>query len=495
MIALSHEESESVRLSALKSRDFLSALYRAAVASVDPERLITEALGRRGDAVFVRSLAAMNREFVFLPDRVRVLALGKAAAGMARAAAQALGPRIEEGLVICPGENLRAAAAGDSETLRTGNEESVPDGFRLIEASYPFPDERSVGAGEAALAMARGMGSHDLLLVLLSGGGSSLMTAPVPGVDLSDKSAAVSLLMAAGAPISDINIVRSALSRLKGGGLASAARGGNIVTLVLSDVADGSWHLVASGPTLGIAPAKEEARAVLQRYRLTPLVAPSIRNYLFDGSAPHAPMSPLGNRWSVLLGDIGTALEGARAEALRLGADVRLIPELLSGEARSAARRLSVAGACAGNLVRRGNGPHRRLVTLFGGETTMKFAPRGRGGRNRTLALATALQIAGVDGAAVLVAGTDGLDNGAEAAGAYVDDTTVMRARDLGLDARRALEENETALFFEKLGDAFCPGPTGTNVGDVAFVLAPGGDEEPSRPDDDEWVIPLPNVS
>jgi hydroxypyruvate reductase len=301
--------------------------------------------------------------------------------------------------------------------------------------------------------------------------------------------------MAAGAPISDLNVVRGVLSRLKGGGVAAATPGGNIVTLVLSDVADGSWHLVASGPTLGTTPTKSEARSILDRYRLTPLVPSSVRNFLMDGMPAHQEVWASASRWSVLLGDIRTAIEGARVAALREGADVRVIPELLSGESAAAARRLAVAGACAGNLIRRGSGPHRRLVTLFGGETSLVGRGRkGRGGRNRSLALATSLQIAGVEGAAALVAGTDGLDNGSDAAGAYVDSSTVSRAYEMGLDPRMSLEANETAGFFETLGDAFSPGPTGTYVGDVAFVLAPGSDEDRVEEEDD-WVIPLPNVS
>lgn len=465
----------------MKSREFLSALYRAAVAAVDPERLVLEALGRRGDAVYFRSVSAPSRrEFVFLPDRIFLLSLGKAAVPMAKAAAQVLERRLEGALVVAPSGSTR---------------DGLPEDFRLLSASYPFPDEKSLAAGDAALKLASQLGSHDLLIVLLSGGGSSLVTAPVPGVSLEDKSQTAALLMAAGAPISDINTVRGVLSRLKGGGLAAAARGGTIVTLVLSDVADGSWHLVASGPTLGVTPSKSEARAILDRYRLTPLVPPSVRNSLLDGSPPHPEPNPSTSRWSVLLGDIRTAIEGARAAAVHQGADVRVIPELLSGEARAAARRLAVAGACAGNLIRRGAGPHRRLVTLFGGETTLAGRGRkGSGGRNRTLALATALQIAGVEGAAALVAGTDGLDNGPDAAGAYIDSTTVARAYEMGLDPRDALERNETAGFFEKIGDAFTPGPTGTNVGDVAFVLAPGSENGLLEPEE-EWVIPLPGLS
>ena len=156
-----------------------------------------------------------------------------------------------------------------------------------------------------------------------------------------------------------------------------------------------------------------------------------------------------------------------------------MIPELLSGEARAAARRLAVAGACAGNLIRRPGAPQRRLVTLFGGETTVTVKGTGRGGRNRELALAAAFQIEGNAGATILAAGTDGVDHTPDAAGAFADASTLRRAQDLGLDAVRALADNDTGPFFARLGDAFVTGSTGTNVGDVAFVLAPGSGEEP----------------
>ena len=228
-------------------------------------------------------------------------------------------------------------------------------------------------------------------------------------------------------------------------------------------------------------PSGREALETLHRRRLTPLVPPAVRNALEEVVASSRGPEP-GNRWSVLLADIRSALEGARLEALRLGADARVVPELLQGEARGAARRLALAGACAGNLVRRHEGPPRRLVTIFGGETTVTVKGPGRGGRNRELALATAFPIAGVAGAAVLCAGTDGVDHDPDAAGAFVDDTTLTRADAAGLDPSRALVDNDPGPFFAALGDSFAPGPTGTNVGDVAFVLAPGGGDAGREP-------------
>ncbi len=429
------------------------------MGAVEPERLVREAVGRRGDALRVRSVSSpAQREFVFVPDRIAVLAVGKAAVPMARAAHEQLGSRIEEALVIAP-------------SYEKGN--GLPSGWRLVRAGHPTPDEGSLEAGAAALSLAGKLGPDDLLLVLLSGGGSSLMAAPAEGLSLADKSQAISLLMAAGTPISEINTVRGALSRVKAGCLSAACGDAEVVTLVLSDLGDDGWHLVASGPTLGIPPSAESALSILERYRVTPLLPPSVRAVLARPAPPPRPQ-PSGRRWSLLLADIRTALEGARLAALRLGADARVVPELLTGEARAAARRLAVAAASAGHLWRRGSG--RPLVTIFGGETTVTVKGPGHGGRNRELALATALRLPGAAGATALVAGTDGVDNEPDAAGAFVDDTTLERAEAAGLDPWQALRENDTGPFFAALGDAFAPGPTGTNVGDVAFVLAPGRD-------------------
>ncbi len=427
------------------------------MAAVEPGRLVREAVGRRGDALWVRSVSsAARREFVFVPARVAVLAVGKAALPMARAAHEALAGRVGEGLVVAPAYETVA---------------DLPSSWHLVRAGHPSPDEGSLEGAVEALALAASLADDDLLLVLLSGGGSSLMAAPAEGITLEEKSRTISLLMAAGAPIAEINTVRGVLSRVKAGWLSAACGAAKVVTLVLSDLGDAGWHLVASGPTLGLPAPPATALAILDRYRLTPLLPSAVRALLArPAPAPAAPRT--GPRWSVLLADIRTALEGAYLTARTLGADARVVPELLGGEARNAARRLAVAGAAAGHLWRR-TGAHP-LVTLFGGETTVTVKGPGHGGRNRELALATALHLAGAEGACALVAGTDGIDHEPDAAGAFVDGRTLARAEALGLDPWKALRDNDTGPFFASLGDAFVPGPTGTNVGDVAFVLAPG---------------------
>ncbi|HKC25104.1 MAG TPA: MOFRL family protein, partial [Thermoanaerobaculia bacterium] len=223
-------------------------------------------------------------------------------------------------------------------------------------------------------------------------------------------------------------------------------------------------------------PSVKDALAILARHTLHPLLPTNVKEIL-DTPASEPEAGGAGQRWGVLLADVRSALEGARDEAVRLGAEPRVMHELLKGEARAAARRLAVAAACAGNLARHPTAKQRPLVTIFGGETTVTVTGSGHGGRNRELALATAYSIAGMRGACALVAGTDGIDHDPDAAGAFADDTTLARAEEKGLDPTRALVENDTGPLFEALGDAFAPGATGTNVGDVAFVLAPGAED------------------
>ena len=454
----------------MNPKQLLSALYDAAVASVDPERLVLEALGKRTGALVVRSLSdPAHREFVFVPDRLAVLAVGKAAVPMALGASQVLGSRANATLVVAP--------AGSAHG-------KLPAGIRLLEGGHPISDERSLAAGEACLSLASSLRKGDVLLLLLSGGASSLAAALPPGVLLAENVRTVSLLAAAGASLREIHVVRGALSRLKSGRLAAAAGQASVVTLVLSDAAEDGWHLVGGGPTLGLPEPGREPLAILDRYRLVPLVPQSVRSAL---AAPRvqAPAPSSESRWSVLLGDVRTAMNGARVEATRLGADVRVVPELLAGEARAAAGRLAVAAASAGPLHRK-EGSRKAAVTIFGGETTVTVKGPGTGGRCRELALAAALAIGESGSGHLLVAGTDGVDNLPDAAGAFVEPGTLSRARRQGLDPRAALDANDSGSFFDALGDSFVPGPTGTHVGDLAFVLRPAnGPADGDEPADD----------
>ena len=379
----------------IRVRRTLEALYRAALSGADPETAVEHALA----SSTVRRVLASGR-------RVGVFAAGKAAAGMARAAFAALGPR--PALVVLPRGH---AANGIPRTA-------------IVRAAHPEPDASSLRAALRALRFFHGFGREDVLLCLISGGASSLLAAPRPGITLAQKRRAVRELARSGASIAELNRLRTKLSAVKGGrlGRASAAR---LVTLVLSDVPGDRAALVGSGPTVR------------------------------------------GRRGDVvrIVGSNGSGLDAAAREARRRGLRVFREKARLEGEASLAGRRLARrAATMAGGS-----------VLLAGGETTVTLGEaRGRGGRSLELALSAAMEL-GHDGPiALLAAGSDGLDGSSGAAGAFADGTTVSRALARGRDPARALATHDTRRLFSFLGDLLVTGPTGTNVGDWVFLIRRG---------------------
>lgn len=366
----------------------LSRLYRAALASVDPRRCVAAALAEPAVA------KALGRA-----RRVGIFAVGKAAAGMFDAAA-APGRR---GLVVLP----------------RGHPPPTRRGATVLFSAHPEPDASSVAAARAAVRFFSEFGRDDVVLSLVSGGASSLLCLPRPGVTLAQKKRAVARLVRTGAPIREVNRLRTSLSAVKGGklGRMTAAR---VVTLVLSDVAGDRPSLVGSGPTI---------------------------------RARHGDVTRV-------VGSNRIGIGGAAREALRLGFRPRVVARRLGGDARVAGRRL------AKELLRIEPGD----VLLAGGETTVSLrGPHGKGGRNLEAALAAAIVLDGQPGVALLAAGSDGKDGTSGAAGAFVDGHTMRRARRRGVDPAAAFLRHDTEAFFSRAGGLFRTGPTGTNVGDWGF--------------------------
>ena len=368
----------------------LRRLYRAALASVDPRRCAAAALSEPAVAKALREAR-----------RVGVFAVGKAAAGMFEVAAKAG----REGLVVLP----------------RGYPAPSQKGATVLFSAHPEPDASSVAAARAAVRFFSGFGRDDVLLCLVSGGTSSLLCLPRPGLTLAQKKRAVARLVRTGAPIREVNRLRTSLSAVKGGklGRTTAAR---LVTLVLSDVPGDRPSLVGSGPTI------RQRRGDVTR----------------------------------VVGSNRIGLAFAALEAKRLGFRPRVERSRLGGEARVAGRRL------AERLRRASPGE----VVLAGGETTVSLGrSSGRGGRNLEVALGAAIALDGEPGIALLAAGSDGKDGTSSATGALVDGRTIGRARRLGADPTGALSRHDTEPFFVRVGGLFQTGPTGTNVGDWAFGL------------------------
>ena len=398
---------------------------------------------------------------------VDVIAVGKAAAPMLGACVEAAPHSLRHAIGM---------SAQDAPAL--------PPRARWHRTAHPVPDERSVAAARDALDIAAAAGREDLLVLLLSGGASSIMALPVDGVTLADKQQTSKQLLSLGAEIHDLNTVRKHLSGIKGGRLA-AAHAGRTITLALSDVVGDDLSSIGSGPTVPDPTTYADALAVLDAYGGRSAFPVPVVQHLTRGASGAVPESPkpgdprLARSHATVIGGIRTAMNGARAAAESLGYVVHMIDEPVTGEAVVAARSLL---EYVGRLPRVGHDPSTRgpanlsagLCIISGGETTVRTSGSGKGGRNQefALALARGLEQLGPHIVAASV-GTDGIDGPTDAAGAVVDSTTVARAIAAGAgDVERYLREHNSYLFFDLLGDLIRTGPTGTNVGDLHVLLA-----------------------
>ena len=337
----------------------------------------------------------------------------------------------------------------------------------VVEAGHPVPDAAGLAATEQTLALADTAGPADLVLVLLSGGASANWIAPL-GISFTEKQAVTRALLRSGASISEINTVRKHLSRIKGGRLAARCRPAPIVTLAISDVPGDAPAVIGSGPTFADPTTLAEARAVAARYRLD--LPPSVRAQLADprNETPKPGDAIFARTAFTLVARPADAFRAAAAAAEAAGYACVLLGDRLEGEAREVA-------ASHARLARELQLQGRRTAILSGGELTVTLRGNGRGGPNQEYALALALALEGVHGIAALAADTDGTDGGAgnpdDPAGAFVDQTTLTRARARGLDPAAFLANNDSTGFFEAIGDLLITGPTRTNVTDFRVIL------------------------
>jgi glycerate 2-kinase len=390
---------------------------------------------------------------------VRVVAVGKAAAAMARAAEVALGP-----------------ALGPSIAVGVGS--MRPRTIPFVEAGHPLPDARGARAAAQALSLAGALRRSETLLVLLSGGASALLPAPAPGLRLADKVATTRLLLRAGADIVEVNAVRKHLSRVKGGGLARAAGPGRVLCLTLSDVVGDDLSAIGSGPTVPDPTTYGDAWAVLARHGLLAHVPAAVRRHLDAGRRGRRPETakpgdPVFRRVRTeVVGSGAHALAAAERAARRLGFHTLVLTRRLGGEARVVGR---VLGAILRECADSGRPVPAPLCLLAAGETTVTVRGRGRGGRNVELAIGAALEIDGLPGGLVLSVATDGVDGTSGSAGGVVSGSTLSKARELGLAPPHTfLEASDSAAFLAPVGGLLALGPTGTNVADIVLLLAGG---------------------
>jgi hydroxypyruvate reductase len=422
------------------------ALQQAALAAVEPAAAVHQSVRRKGDALIVADRHYDLRDY----ERVFVVGGGKAAVAMTAAVAGILDDRLTAGAIVTKYEHGQTPKSKPQSPIE------------LIEAGHPVPDENSVHGAQAVADLARQATERDLVICLLSGGGSALLTLPVPGLTLADLQALTDALLRSGATINELNTVRKHCSRVKGGRLARLVAPATLVTLVLSDVVGDPLDVIASGPTMPDPTTVADAQAVLERYGIwTGRAAP------FQETPK--PGDPAFERVQhVIVGSNRLAALAAVEQARQLGFDALLLSTYVEGEAREVAR---VAAALAKGMRGHGDPLSRPACLVWGGETTVTMRGEGKGGRNQELALASALALDGWPGVLVMALATDGTDGPTDAAGAVITGETVARARALGLDPQAALDANDSYPFFDALGDLILTGPTGTNVNDLLFVL------------------------
>ncbi|SIO01339.1 glycerate kinase type-2 family protein [Vannielia litorea] len=411
------EESESAHAARSALRAEAELIFRAGVAAADPGAAVARALEAEG----------WQGRFV--------IAVGKAAPSMMRAALERVGP-VEAALVVTNPEN-----AGE-----------VP-GATVMVAAHPVPDAGGLAAGEAVLEMLARAGEGERVLALVSGGGSALLTAPVEGVSLADKAAVNAALLASGADIRKMNLVRQQLSRLKGGGFLRAAAPAEVRALILSDVLGDDLSTIASGPTAPPIGTRAEARALCAELGIWESLPASVRAYLDVKAAELPPLPPAQNE---IIGSNGVSLMAME----RAAPGARVVLEPLEGDVEEAAQAVVAAGDM---------GPG---ITLFGGETTVRLGENpGMGGRNQQLALRVA-ELARWPGEWVFLSGgTDGRDGPTDAAGGLVDHGTLARLAAAGKRPADYLARNDAYNGLKLSGDLLMTGGTGTNVADLQVLI------------------------
>jgi hydroxypyruvate reductase len=416
----------------------IKRILSTALEAAEPGNAVRSALTREGNLLRIGS----QHFQLDMLSNIYIVAFGKAAPAMAEATREVLGSFLSGGIVVSKYESSFAL-----------------DGLSLHTAGHPVPDGRSQLAAESVWRLLTGSGENDLVLFLISGGGSALITSPIANVSLSDLKKLTSLLLGCGARIDEINVLRRALDRIKGGGLARCAYPSKQVSLILSDVVDSPIEAIASGTTVTNPTSNADARAILEKYDLLSQTPPPIMTALAQSDTEkHTPTGEV-----IIVGSNRISAEAARYAAQREGFDARVMTTTLQGEAAEKGRELALSLLAA---------EERPLCLIVGGETTVTLvSDPGEGGRNQEMALSAVEVLDGANNRLFITVATDGDDGPTDAAGAVVSGETYARAKMFGLDPQVYLSTHNSYAFFDALGDLLKPGPTGTNVNDLIFLF------------------------
>ncbi|MHA1664500.1 MAG: glycerate kinase type-2 family protein [Candidatus Njordarchaeales archaeon] len=438
----------------LKVKKWILDCIEAALRSVEPSVAVKSALKIINNKLNIRGLSFDLDSF----ENIYVIGGGKASGAMAESIEQLLGNKITEGIVNVP----------------EGTEGNYHTEIILINpASHPIPNENGLYGAKRMIEIAKKAGEKDLVIVLISGGGSALMPYPADNITLQEMQNITNLLLRSGATIEEINAVRKHISQFKGGQLAEAIYPATALTLIISDVVGDRLDTIASGPTAPDETTFKDAYNVLKRYNLLDKAPENIINRIKRGLSYEIPETPKsGNKifkkiHNIIIANNRMALIGAMKEAVKLGLNAVILTSFLEGEAREVG---TVLGSIVREIYNYNSVIKKPAMILAGGETTVTVRGQGKGGRNQELALSAAIKIRGLEGVGIASLGSDGIDGVTDAAGGIVDGTTIEKGLENGMNPLEYLDNNDTYSFLSKTGDLIITGPTGINVNDLIFI-------------------------
>jgi hydroxypyruvate reductase len=433
-------------------------IFSKALSAVDPSKILKDRIRIEKDRLWIRIEENSEKNFDLNTfHKIFLVGTGKASNSMAKAVEEIFGDRMTKGVVTTKYGHLLPLKKTE-----------------IIEAGHPIPDQKGYEGAKKIQGLLKKSGPKDLVIFILSGGGSALLPFPADGIELKEKQEMTQLLLDCGADIKEINTIRKHISRMKGGWLTRWAYPSTVIGFILSDVVGDQLDVIGSGPTVPDPSTFEEAWKILKKYDLLNEIAPSIQKHLILGKEGKVEETPkpgdvvFERVYNSLIGSNILALRAAEKEATSLGLNTLILSSSIEGETREASRFHT---AIAKEVISSGNPIPKPACILSGGETTVTIKGKGLGGRNQEFALAGALEISGIEKVVLLSGGTDGTDGPTDASGAMVDHTTVHRAKSMGLDPKAHLENNDAYPFFQKLGDLLITGPTHTNVMDVRILL------------------------
>ncbi len=435
-------------------RQHAREIFNAGLRAVDPIAAIHRHVQRDGAILTVGATQYDLNAY----RHIYVIGGGKAGASMAQGIEEIVGDRISAGWV-----NVKYAHLAPTRLIT------------LHEASHPMPDIAGAHGVRQIIRLLEQAAADDLVICLISGGGSALLPAPAEGITLEEKQAVTSLLLRCGATIHDMNAIRKHISAIKGGQFARIAAPATMISLILSDVIGDPLDTIASGPTVPDSFTFADSLAIFERFHLFEELPHSVRDHIMRGARGEIADTPkigdplFDHTQNVIIGSNIQAAQAAAEQARSLGYHTLILSTTIEGETKDVAK---VHAAILKEILQSGNPLPRPACVISGGETTVTIRGHGVGGRNQEFALAVALDIAGLSGVVAFSAGTDGTDGPTDAAGAMADGDTLARARTQGLDPLALLANNDSHHFFDTLGDLVKTGPTNTNVMDLRILLA-----------------------